>query len=278
MDQQLLEEGLAGIYLGGIRYFEQIGSTNDEAADWVRNGAPDLSLVIADEQTAGRGRGSRKWLTYPKSALAISLIFRPSKIEKQASSDLIPRFTGLSALGVCYALQKSFGLHAEIKWPNDILLGGRKCCGILVEAQWKGDQLASLILGIGINVAPSSVPPEDVLSYPATSIETICSEKVDRIELLHSVLAEIIHLRTNLMTDAFIHAWDTKLAFRGKWVQIVSSGQVPKLLHEGQLFGLSPDGALNLRTISGDKAVVRFGEIPLDSGQIHLRQVDSLSK
>jgi BirA family biotin operon repressor/biotin-[acetyl-CoA-carboxylase] ligase len=278
MDQQTVQQRLADLPLGEIRYFLSIGSTNDEAADWAARGALDFSLVLADEQTAGRGRGDRKWFTHPGSALAFSLILRPNEAEQRASAEIIQRFTGLGALGVSQTLQNQFGLNSEIKWPNDVLLNRQKVCGILAEAHWIGDQLSAVILGIGINVAPSSVPSDDVLLYPATCLETEFGKRIDRIELLQMVLAEIIHWRVHLMKDVFIQKWELNLAFRGAQVQVTSTGAGPGPNCEGRLLGLNPDGALRLCNPSGETIVLRNGEIPVNGGQIQLRPVDSSSK
>src|SRR5258706_13829293 len=123
--------------IGEIRYFESICSTNDEAIAWAAIGAPDLSFVIADEQTAGRGRLSRKWFTPKETALAFSLILRP------ASNSLLSRTVGLAALSIADSLLK-YGLVPSIKWPNDILLSGKKVPGMLIETVWSAPEADAL--------------------------------------------------------------------------------------------------------------------------------------
>src|SRR5512136_580176 len=100
MDERTLRKTLSNIPLGGLRYFEQTGSTNDMALAWAADGAPDLAMVYAEQQTAGRGRGSRRWFTPAGAALAFSLIIRPYPVEEQS----IPLFSALGALAVCEAL------------------------------------------------------------------------------------------------------------------------------------------------------------------------------
>lgn len=281
MDQRILAERLSGLPLADIRYFESLGSTNDTAAVWALQGAADVSLVIADQQTKGRGRAGRQWFTYPGSALAFSLVLRPSSQEYQGRAGLIPRFTGLGALAVSQALQTQFGLQAEIKWPNDVLVRDQKLCGVLAEAHWVGDRLAVVILGIGINVAAQAIPPKESLHFPATSLETELGFEVDRITILRAVLGEITRWRAGLMDEEFLLSWEANLAYQGDWVQLVSPAPVEgrdSVLVAGQIIGLAPDGALRLRTRSGEELAFRSGEISRPQENFQLRLVDSSPK
>lgn len=267
MDQISIEKYLADLPLGEIRYFDNIGSTNDCAATWAGEGAPANSLVIADKQTAGRGRGTRHWFTPPGAALAFSLILRPEIPENDGQ---ITRITGLGALGVSKALRRCCGLQAEIKWPNDVIIQGKKICGILAEAAWLGSDLSAVVLGIGINVASSAVPADDWIGhhdwpFPAGSVEEALGKPVDRESLLHAILLETLELLPRLSEPHFIQAWRERLAFLGDWVQVVTSETE---LLEGQVAGLSEDGSLMLRLRSGKQVTLQVGEI-------HLRPVDS---
>jgi BirA family biotin operon repressor/biotin-[acetyl-CoA-carboxylase] ligase len=264
MDQQILEKKLAGLHLGGIHYFETIGSTNDAAVDWAERETTDCLLVVADEQTQGRGRFGRKWFTYPGSSLAFSLVLHPTLLEQTLSASLITRFTGLGSLGVSWVLQNQYALPAQIKWPNDVLVNRRKLCGVLTEACWIGDCLSYVVLGIGINIATNAVPPADIMLTPATSVEAVLGRKVDRLSLLLDVLSEILALRSHLMSEDFLRAWDNNLAFRGEWVKIGSPdqlGNTTTTVSEGRVLGLDTDGALRLQTHSGDEIVLRSSEI-----------------
>ena len=271
MDQHILETSLAGLPLGRLRFYDWVGSTNDIASAWADEGAPDLSLVLADGQTAGRGRGERKWFTQPGASLAFSLILRPPTSDSRDTSDIVSRLSGLGALGICRALRKHYSLPAQIKWPNDVLVKGRKLAGVLAETHWAGNQLSAAILGIGINIAASAVPPEDALVFPATSVETALGCSVDRLALLCSIISEVLSWRSLLAAPEFIQAWEANIAFRGKLVQIVSSGgqgEATQLVYEGYIVGLNSDGSLKLDLLSGEEVTVRLGEI-------HLRLVDS---
>ncbi len=268
MDQRTLEEQLSDLSLGSIRYFGSVTSTNDVAARWAQAGAPDLSLVATNEQTAGRGRMQRSWYTPQDAALAFSLILKADKLDDELAH--LPRYTALGALAVCETLNEALPpvLPAQIKWPNDVLAARRKLAGILVEAHWHGDDLIAIILGIGINIAPPSVPPPEKLDFPATCVESVLEKNVDRWSLMHSVLEKVIALRPHIQSPDFIRAWEHRLAFRGEWVQIYIEGQDPL---EAQIGGLDMDGSLRVRD--------RMGEIHhLQAGEVQLRLVDSSLK
>jgi len=142
VDLNTLQNQLADLPLGQVAYFRVVGSTNSEAMRWIEGGVPHLSLVAADEQTAGRGRSDRTWQTVPGAALAFSLVIRPPENGMISAS----RLTGLGALAVCDVLRSDYGLPAKIKWPNDVLCGGKKLAGVLVEAQWQADDIQSAVM------------------------------------------------------------------------------------------------------------------------------------
>lgn len=275
MDQTRLIKTLSDLPLGEIKYFERVGSTNDEASVWAAQGAPNLSLVIAEEQTVGRGRQGRSWITVPGSSLAFSLIIYPS----EKSAYILPRLTALGALAVRDTLEKNYGVHALIKWPNDVLVYRRKVAGVLAEAQWMGDQLGALILGIGINIAAASIGAilrdDNGLRFPATYLEGVLERPVDRLELLHHVIAELLRWRSRLASPEFLQVWEASLAFRGERVQVITGQSIgkdglpvglegfPPSVVEGMILGLAPDGSLKLRKQSGEVITVRAGEVRL---------------
>jgi BirA family biotin operon repressor/biotin-[acetyl-CoA-carboxylase] ligase len=255
MNQDELKKALSKLPLGEVKYFDSIGSTNTEALAWATNDAKDLSLIIADEQTAGRGRLDRKWFTPPGTALAFSLIMHPMAEEKA----YLTRIVGLAALAIVDVLQAR-GLVAQIKWPNDILLNGRKVAGILVESVWSGEEVDYVVIGIGINVLKGAVPPADLLQFPATSLEESLGPAVEREEILRDILAGIIALRPHLGTDSFIASWEKALAFRGEQVQIEEANGSFTV---GKLLGLVPDGSLRLNDEQNNSITVRFGDVRL---------------
>ncbi len=255
MNEVSLQKSLASLPLGGLRYFDSIGSTNDEALAWATESARDFSLVVADEQTTGRGRAGRKWVTPHGTALAFSLVLRPTPTPPFPSL-----FTGLGALSLVEAL-KSRGLRAQIKWPNDVLVKSRKVAGILVETVWMGDKIESLVLGMGVNVLAASVPPAHELLFPATSVEAELGRPLERVELLRDILSALASWRPKLATGELVKAWEKNLAFRGEQVHVWQGSEQPLT---GCVLGLEPNGGLRLLATKRDKIVtVQFGEIHL---------------
>jgi BirA family biotin operon repressor/biotin-[acetyl-CoA-carboxylase] ligase len=251
---------LQGLPLGGWRYFDTLGSTNDAALEWSRSAAPDLALVAADQQTSGRGRLGRRWVTNPGAALAFSLVLRPSAEETAHPW----AFTALGALAVQGALQQTCGLAAQVKWPNDILMGGRKVSGILVENSWLGMDLEAVVIGIGINITPAAVPPPAELLFPATSVETELGHPIDRWSVLRAVIVSLLDWRPRLGSELFRQGWEDHLAFKGEWVT-VSESYGPALT--GQELGISPTGGLRLLGRDGKIITVEVGDL-------HLRAAD----
>ncbi len=256
MDVETLTSLLTELPVPQIRYFVTIGSTNDEALSWAAAGAGDGCLVAADRQTRGRGRMNRRWVTQPGAALAFSLILRPRPEEIEQ----LGFFSPLGALAISRALEDSLGLEPQIKWPNDVLLKGRKVAGILLETAWLGDQIEGIVIGMGLNVAPAAVPPAAELLFPATSVEEAAGCPVDRSALLREILRALFEWRSKLDEDAFRRAWEQRLAFRGQWVRIEGTGSEPV---SGQVFGIDASGGLLLRGSAGEITTITVGDVHL---------------
>ena len=216
MDLINLKKIFEGLPIAEIRYFPSTGSTNEDALHWAAQGADDGSLVIADQQTSGRGRLGRKWVTNPGAALAFTLILRPTEKEiKQLSL-----FSPLGALAVSEAIRQYCRLTAQVKWPNDVLVNRKKVCGVLAETQWTESTLNGLVLGIGINISPASIPDRTDLLFPATCLESECGHELDREKFLRAVISEIFHLRLKLGSNEFLQFWEEQLAFKGEVVHV----------------------------------------------------------
>lgn len=251
---------LTGTGVKSLRYFNTIGSTNTEALQWLARGAEDFSLVIADEQTSGRGRFDRLWVTRPASSLAFSLILKPTGIDP----DQVALFSPLCGIAVQEAVSDLLGLHPLIKWPNDVLIDRKKFCGILVEAAWQADGLQGVILGIGINISPDSVPESVHQNFPATCLESSCIAPVDRYQLLRQVLISIQKWRNQLGSPAFMQQWETNLAFKHEWIRIEHS-EKPSII--GKVKGIDPLGRLLLEQENGDEVSIEIGDVHLRPGQ-----------
>ena len=244
----------AGLPIGGLglplHVMQTVGSTNDHAARLARRGAPHGTLVVADEQTEGRGRRGRRWLTPAGSGLALSLVLRPGEVSQISPG----AWNTVGALAVAEAL-RGLGGEASVKWPNDVLIGGQKVSGVLAEAVWKGEALEYLILGVGVNVLPGSVPPRSELEFPATSVEAEIGRPVDRHELLARIVGELAAWASKTASDDWRRAVEERLAYRGRWVHVIDeSGDV-----RGRILGIASDGRLVLDTGEGEPRRVGAG-------------------
>jgi BirA family biotin operon repressor/biotin-[acetyl-CoA-carboxylase] ligase len=255
MDADLLLAYLKGLPIPAARWLDATGSTNDDAARWAASGAPDGALVVADRQEGGRGRMGRTWVTRPGGALAFSLILRLS----QAEQPLLTLFSPLGAMAVADALE-TVGLKPEVKWPNDVLLGRRKVCGILAEAAWLGDELQALVVGVGVNIAPSSVPPAEGLLYPAACVEEFLGQSLDRFELLRRIMTALFQRRTQIGQSEFFTDWEARLAFKGQTVVLSPPGENAI---RGKLLGVDAQGNLRLCDEDGTERIVTAGDLTL---------------
>lgn len=242
-----LIQHLSTVSLPAWRFLAETSSTNDDAAAWVHNGAPDGALVVADHQTGGRGRGGRRWLSVPGSSLTLSLVFHPIAAEKAH----ITRFTALAALALADTFEL-LGLTPQIKWPNDVLINHRKVAGVLVEVQWLGDAIAAVVVGVGVNVTAEAIPHSAVLRFPATSVESELGVGVDRWGILATFLHRIQQLRQLLPTADFMDRWNNRLAFQGQTLPIrlldgtETQAKVLQVLSDGRLSVQLPDGRQQL--------------------------------
>ena len=262
MDFPRWTDRLAHLHLGELHLFHEVGSTNLEAEKLIERGVEPFSLVVADSQTAGKGRRDRTWITKQGQALAFSWILFPEKGRIQPET--LGRISGLGALAVAEVVEDKLGLRCEIKWPNDVLIEGKKVAGILVENHWQSCQLLDVILGIGINVGLDSIPADPPFIFPATSLEKAAGKEVDRLEILVAVMESLFKWHRRLVEPSIIKAWNENLAYQGQLVSLVS----PKgPLTEGKVVEVAEDGSLVVETSPG--AVRHF-----HSEEIQLRLVD----
>ncbi|MFC1936797.1 biotin--[acetyl-CoA-carboxylase] ligase, partial [Chloroflexota bacterium] len=167
---------------------------------------------------------------------------------------------GLGALAVCRGIEAMCGLQAEIKWPNDVLLDRKKVCGVLAEAHWLGDQLQAIVLGIGVNVRPEAVPPEDGLNFTATSVDQNCGRTIERLPLMREILLTVLKWWPLVWRASFLEVWEERLAYRGEAVVLLAGSEQH---HQGRLKGLDSRGRLVLVADDGEEAAFQAGEIHL---------------
>lgn len=250
LDISALEVALAPLTLGHpLIYHPELASTNSEAMALARQGAAEGTLVTTDEQTAGRGRLGRVWLSLPNEQLALSLVLRPS---------FLPHLLVMaSALAVAEAIEATTGLRPDIKWPNDVLVGGRKVCGILIETSE-----GNAVLGIGINVNGSLAAHPD-LAARATTLADALGNPVAREPLLIELLLRLDTLYTTVRTGGeqahrqLRAAWRARLVTLGQHITIQQSGRAIS----GVARDVDETGALELAADDGTRQVITWGDV-----------------
>ncbi len=228
-----------------IFYYERITSTNDRAYELAEAGESEGAVIIAETQTRGKGRLGRKWLSPVRGGIYMSLILRPD-----AEPDEIPAITLIAASGIIKAVKKVSSLGAKMKWPNDILLDGKKICGILTEIKAQPDRVDFVVLGIGINVNSS----EKKLPHGATSLREKCGKRVNRLELARKVFEEFEKNYLRFKEEGFVSLRDECKTFSsvlGKRVKVVEHHRDV----EGVAWDIDEKGALIIKT--GDDSFQR---------------------
>lgn len=239
-----------------LEVYPSIGSTNDRAAELAQAGAPEGATVLASEQTAGRGRHGRSWDTLAGAGLALSVVLRPGA----------DRASGLGLIGGLAVVEAiaAFQLRGRIKWPNDVLLEGRKVAGVLAEASWQGTELASVVLGIGINLMPPPQWEAADYAYPATALQSHMEQPLDPHQLVQEVLQGLEIWYARHLSFTAHPEWERYLAFLEQQVELVTEGLA---VVEGRALGLTAPGGLRLERADGSVAEYDSGSLrPLDPG------------
>ena len=233
--------------------YSSVPSTMQAARQEAHWGAPAGTVIIADEQTAGRGRLNRAWLS-PKGSVALSVILRPNIA-------YLPSLIMLASLAVARAIEKVTALKAEIKWPNDVLIDEKKVCGILIENEVRRNTLVYAIIGIGINVNMHLADFPDIFPT-ATSLSDELGKEVSRLELVRQLLVEIDRLYLELPAgDTIYEQWRDNLVTLGRTVRVQSGeavieGVAESVGRDGSLFVCQQDGSLT-RIVAGDATLLR---------------------
>ncbi len=240
-----------------IKYHLSLASTNDLAMQMAREGSPEGTVVIAEEQTRGRGRLGRSWYSPKGTGIWMSIILRPTCAPAATTA-----VTLVAAVAAARAIEIETGLKPGIKWPNDLLLSGRKACGILTEISAELDRVNYLILGLGVNVnhRVDDFAPE--ISGLATSLRIEVGRRVSRSALAGRILSEFgprYHDFLERGFDSTRREWMERSATLRR--AVVVTGPASRL--EGLAIDLDPDGALVIKTSDGDRHRVTGGEVTL---------------
>lgn len=228
-----------------IEYMESCSSTQIIAHQLAQEGTPDGTVVLTEAQTAGRGRMARKWDSAAGKGVWMSVILRPDVVPQKA-----PQFTLVAAVAVVRAIEEVTKLHPKIKWPNDILLNGKKCTGILTELQSDADGIQALIIGIGLNINQDKEDFDPDVQNIATSLKMESGEPVSRQKLVQSLLYYM-----EIYTQMYIEEgfgmlkilWESYSTTIGHPVRARMTNQTL----EGIAEGITDDGVLQLRTADG---------------------------
>jgi BirA family transcriptional regulator, biotin operon repressor / biotin---[acetyl-CoA-carboxylase] ligase len=234
--------------------FERAGSTNDIVRDLAATAAPAGTTVIADLQTAGRGRFGRRWEAPAASSLLLSCLLRPA-VGSDVAPGTVPLRVGLAA---AQAVQTITGLHAALKWPNDIVApGGGKLGGVLCEAVTTGTSWC-VVAGIGINVRQSEYDWPLALRGLATSLDAVTGARVDRAALAAALLDRLRPLfeaPATCLTRAELDAFADRDVLNGEEIVVIADEERAETPMCGVAAGIAPDGALVLRTAGGEERI-----------------------
>jgi BirA family biotin operon repressor/biotin-[acetyl-CoA-carboxylase] ligase len=239
-----------------IHYFEKLSSTNTSAKQQARKGAKEGTTIIAETQTQGRGRLKRPWIS-PRGGIWLSVILRPATPVAD-----VPKITLTAAVAVARTLRKMFGLKAEIKWPNDVLIDSKKVCGILTEATLKEKTVDFAIVGIGINANfPRDVLPKE-LQTAATTLKEALKRDIDQEKLVCILLKELEDRYKMFKEGRFeelLNEWRGMANFLGKEVEIASFGEK----FRGVAVDIDEYGALIVKLANGTTRKILSGDVSL---------------
>lgn len=237
-----------------IQYFEELDSTNKKIDELARDGAEHGTVIVADKQTAGKGRRGRTWESPAGTNLYFSILLRPEiEVEKA------PMLTLIMAYSVAKVLQEEWKLEVSIKWPNDLVISGKKICGILTEMVLDESQIGHVVVGTGINVNVTEFPEE--LSDKATSLYLESKVIFDRKKLLNEVLKEFWKQYNNFLEVQDLsfmkEAYNEILVNRGRDVLVLEPGNE----YQAVAHGINDAGELLVEKNDGSKAAVYAGEV-----------------
>jgi len=247
-----ITDGLSTRFIGqAVIGYPSLPSTNDVARRLAQEGAKEGTVIVAEEQTAGRGRIKRSWLS-PRGSIALSIILYPPLA-------YLPSLIMVASLAVASSIEQVTDLKAQIKWPNDVLVNSKKVCGILIESDVRGGKVDYAVIGIGVNVnLKLSDFPE--IAPTATSLSQELGRDVPRREIIRSLLTEAERLYLALPAgDSVFRQWQNRLVTLGKKVR-VSSGEAT---YKGTAESVASDGSLLLRQPDGNLLKIVAGDVTM---------------
>lgn len=256
LEISLIQEALRTTAFGrAIQLLDQVETTQEVARSLAEEGAPSGTLVIAEEQIGGRGRRGRPWFSPPRKGIWMSMILKPN-----CSLSFAPQLTLLTAVAVCRAIRKLTGVEAGIKWPNDLLVAGRKICGILIESVGEDGMIKYCIVGIGIdvNLDESDIPAE--LTDVLTSLKMEIGKEINRSLLIASVINELEDLYELYVDKGFApigQLWESLSVTIGKRIKVIT----PQGEKSGVAAALDDSGALIMMDESGEMHTIYSGEV-----------------
>lgn len=239
-----------------ILYFQSIDSTNRIAGEYARQGCSDGTLVIAEEQTAGRGRFSRTWISPARSSILCSLIFYPS-----ITTASLFKMTMLASIAVVRAIHALCNIDSFIKWPNDVYVNGKKVCGILTEFESDHDILKYVVVGIGINVNQDMIACPEINTI-AVSLKEACGKIISRLALLKELLEEIDRLYRDFLKTGgtgLRSEWMKHSGIMNRHVLITDVDTVTS----GIVKDITDDGHLMLEDEQGSTHEILCGDVSL---------------
>jgi BirA family biotin operon repressor/biotin-[acetyl-CoA-carboxylase] ligase len=261
LNPDAVKEGLGqSLFATNVIYHETLDSTNILARKLASAGAPDGTIIITEEQTAGRGRRGRSWLSPGRANLTFSVLLRPALIV-----DKVFTLTMILALACVEAVQKKTGLSCMIKWPNDIYVGGKKLSGILTEFAARDRRVEWVVLGLGLNV--NWYPAEgETMSRLATSIQAETGKTVSRNELLVEILMQFEVYYNDVLSgriEEVYERWNDFSLVLGK--QVVIESDQTKIT--GKALRIDQDGALIIEDGEGKEQKIIHGDVSLRFGE-----------
>ncbi len=254
LSTERLKAALSGLEIGpfgeNLHYLAQTGSTNDLARQLAEEHAPEGTVVITDQQIAGRGRAGRTWSAPANTSLLMTILFRPNIPAEQVN-----RLVMVVGLAIAEAVESLIPCRVDVKWPNDLQIGGKKFTGILPESSLIGDMLEWVLVGAGINVN-QRFDSDDPLAETATSLFLAASEELDREVLFARIMQQLYLQYVQIGKNNLVNTWRERCITLNQRIQVTIPGETVIGLAED----IDANGALLLRDDQGQLHRLTIGE------------------